>query len=223
VATVVEGQPLYGKAVEINKEWVLGKTVTLVEDSEITEEEGILLRFVFVEDRFVNRELIGSGFAGPADYNACIDDFLNVYTGALESDAGYASMDVEMYGVPYYDTPPAGYFEEEAGRSDEIVISDLFYNGEKGAQEADEYVEIRNEGAAAIQLKDWTLSDESGHVFVFPNFGLEAGQSCRIYTNEAHPEWCGFNYESAQAIWGNSGDCAILRDAEGRLVDQECY
>ena len=102
-------------------------------------------------------------------------------------------------------------------------IVEIFSNGIKGTQEPDEYVEILNEGTVSIQLKDWMLSDESGHSFIFPEFMLEPGKRCRIYTNEDHPEWCGFSFENSQAIWGNSGDCATLRDRQALIVDEACY
>jgi hypothetical protein len=72
-------------------------------------------------------------------------------------------------------------------------------------------------------LKDWSLSDKSKHTFIFPDFLLEPGKGCRIYTNEYHSDWCGFNFESSQAIWGNSQDCATLKDGKGQIVDQTCY
>jgi len=103
-----------------------------------------------------------------------------------------------------------------------VVIVNVFYDG-AGANEPDEYVEIRNDGGTAAQLFNWTLSDESAHVFSFPDFNLQPGQTCRIYTNENHPEWCGFSYGSGAAIWNNGGDCATLRDGNGQLVDQYCY
>ena len=46
------------------------------------------------------------------------------------------------------------------------------------------------------------------------------GQVCRIYTNEYHPECCGFNYGSGSAIWNNTGDCAYLRDGQSTLIDE---
>jgi hypothetical protein len=103
-----------------------------------------------------------------------------------------------------------------------VVIVNIFYDG-AGANEPDEYVEIRNDGGTAAQLFNWTLSDESAHVFTFPDFSFQPGQTCRIYTNENHPEWCGFSYGSGAAIWNNGGDCATLRDENGQLVDQYCY
>lgn len=106
---------------------------------------------------------------------------------------------------------------------DHLISVIVIYDGKKGEQEPDEYVEIENEGDHAIQLKDWTLSDNSGHTFLFPEYLLAPEEICRIYTNEYHPESCGFNYESSQAIWGNKGDCATLRDADGIIREQYCY
>jgi hypothetical protein len=52
---------------------------------------------------------------------------------------------------------------------------------------------------------------------------MQPGQVCRVYTNEFHPEWCGFNYGRGSAIWNNSGDCAYLRDGQGNPIHEYCY
>jgi hypothetical protein len=111
--------------------------------------------------------------------------------------------------------PPAG----------NVKIADIFYDGVKGSQEPDEYVEIHNSGSGAVQLEGWTLRDAAStpHVFTFPNFLMQPGQTCRVYTNEFHEAWCGFSYGSGSAIWNNTGDCAYLRDSGGLLVDSYCY
>jgi len=221
--TIVEGQPLFKQAVEINKELVLGKTVTLVEDEGGRDADGVLLRFVFVDDTFVNRQLIQSGYAQADGNGSCMDDFIAIMEAAFESDVGFSGMKAEIYGDPFSDTPPAGYYNEVNDEIYHIEITKVFYDGEMGTHEPDEYVEIRNDDVEAIQLKGWTLSDESDHIFMFPIFKIEPGQTCRIYTNEEQPDWCGFNYKSKSAIWGNNGDCAILRDGEGVIIDKTCY
>jgi phosphatidylserine/phosphatidylglycerophosphate/cardiolipin synthase-like enzyme len=104
-----------------------------------------------------------------------------------------------------------------------VVITDIFYDGVEGSQEPDEYVEIRNDDSVAIQLQNWTLRDEANHAFTFPSYLMQPGQTCRIYTNENHPEWCGFSYGSGSAIWNNSGDCADLRDSSGSTIDTYSY
>jgi hypothetical protein len=103
-----------------------------------------------------------------------------------------------------------------------VVIVTIHYDG-LGSSEPDEYVEIRNDDTLAIYLDNWTLTDEANHVFTFPNFVIIPTFSCRIYTNEIHPDWCGFSYGSGSAIWNNGGDTATLRDGNGALIDDYSY
>ena len=103
-----------------------------------------------------------------------------------------------------------------------VIINDIFFDG-AGSSEPNEYVEIQNVDKKRIQLKDWILHDIANHVFTFPDFVIQPNQTCRIYTNENHPEWCGFNYESGSAIWNNGGDTAYLRDANGTLIDDYSF
>jgi hypothetical protein len=113
----------------------------------------------------------------------------------------------------------------EESTTSKIVIIKIFYNGVNGNKEPDEYVEIQNDGSGPTNLNGGILHDEDNkHRFKFPNYIIEPGAVCRIYTNESHPEWCGFNFgESGSAIWNNDGDCAYLYDIQGNLVHQKCY
>lgn len=103
-----------------------------------------------------------------------------------------------------------------------IDIIDIFYDG-AGSSEPDEYVEIKNADNHPIQVQGWTLRDNANHVFTFPNFVMQPGQVCRVYTNQNQPQWCSFNYGSGSAIWNNTGDCATLRNSSNQQVDQYCY
>ena len=105
----------------------------------------------------------------------------------------------------------------------DVVITSIFYDGVQGPAEPDEYVQIRNDDAISIQLANWTLRDQAGHTFTFPAHLIQPGQTCRIYTGEHHPEWCGFSYGSSSAIWNNGGDCAYLHDPTATLIDTHCY
>lgn len=103
-----------------------------------------------------------------------------------------------------------------------VDITSIYYNG-SGSSEPDEYVVIKNIDTHNIQLQGWTLRDNANHIYTFPSFSMVPQQICRIYTNQSHPEYCGFNYGSSSAIWNNTGDCAFLRNAQGTQVDQYCY
>lgn len=98
-----------------------------------------------------------------------------------------------------------------------VSIPDIHFDG-TGSSEPDEYVEIKNRDTFPIQLQNWTLRDEEDHIFTFPSFVILPGQICRVYTNEDHPEWCGFNFGSDSAIWGNIEDTAYLSDSNGKVI-----
>jgi hypothetical protein len=61
-------------------------------------------------------------------------------------------------------------------------------------------------------------------VLWFPDFVLQPGQECRVYTDEDHPESCGFNFHyTSSAIWANKGECGHLFDPSGAEVSTYCY
>jgi hypothetical protein len=107
--------------------------------------------------------------------------------------------------------------------SSSIALGRIFRWGVNGPQEPDEYVEIRNNAIKPMQLEGYTLRDGADNVYTFPYFVILPGQVCRVYTNELHPEWCGFSFGSASAIWDNDGDCATLHDSTDELADEYCY
>lgn len=95
--------------------------------------------------------------------------------------------------------------------------------------ESDEYVQVTNQGTAAQDMTGWWIKDagDPGQDFYFPGgFVLAPGQSCRVYTNEDHPEYCnGFamSFHSGTAIWNNDGDCGYLFNHESQEVSRRCY
>lgn len=84
-----------------------------------------------------------------------------------------------------------------------------------GPNQADEYVELYNEGAQQVDLNGWTLKAiriaDNTIIDTF-RFGsgaiIAAGQICRIYTNVlVAPDNCGFSggFASAEPIWPDNG------------------
>lgn len=108
--------------------------------------------------------------------------------------------------------------------SGDVVISSVRYDGDVLQVESDEYAVILNRGGVAVNLGGWRLNaGEPDQNFYFPSFDLQPGQSCRIYTNEAHPESCGFSFGRGDAIWRNSNDCGYLYNAGGAEVSRFCW
>lgn len=105
-----------------------------------------------------------------------------------------------------------------------ITITDIFYDGEEGRSEPDEYAVIKNTGNSAVNLGGWRLNaGAEGQDFYFPDHTIAPGEVCRVYTNEDHLESCGFSFRSGQAVWANSGDCGYLYNKAGEEVSSYCY
>lgn len=110
------------------------------------------------------------------------------------------------------------------GNTGDVRITKIFFDGAVHQTEADEYVEIKNFDAKAIRLQGWKLHDAGPvHTYTFPNYLIQPGQVCRVYTNENHPEWCGFNWKNGSAIWNNNGDTATLKDGSGKVISTCSY
>ncbi len=108
--------------------------------------------------------------------------------------------------------------------ADNVQITDIFYDGVVPRVESDEYAEITNLGGQTANLSGWRLNaGDPGQDFWFPSFNLAPGQSCRVYTNENHPEHCGFSFGSGKALWNNGGDCGSLYNAGGKKASTFCY
>jgi hypothetical protein len=104
-----------------------------------------------------------------------------------------------------------------------LRLGRLNYDGAVRSVESDEWMEIVNVGGSPLDIGGWRLQDDDGNVFVFPSHVMEPGASCRVYTNEYHPESCGFSFGSGKAIWGNDGDMVMLIDPSGNVVDRKCW
>jgi endonuclease YncB( thermonuclease family) len=203
---------------ERNRELVEGKTILLIKDRSDVDGEGRLLRYVLAGSVFVNRQLVESGYAvavsSPPDISC---DLIFQEAEKLARAAGrglWSSTSTPSRTIPTLTPTPSG-----AG---DLIIVKISPTG-TAWQEPEEYVEIFNDGAQSVQLKDWTIRDTKGHVFAFPNFILGPQQYCRVYTDLYLPEHCGFTYYSLSPIWENDGDCAYLKDGDGILIDMYCY
>lgn len=95
IDTPERGDTFYSEASNVNEELVLGKRVTLVRDVSETDRYGRLLAYVFVDELFVNYEIVRRGYAAPATFPpdvACADTFAEAARLACEDGAGLCSI-----------------------------------------------------------------------------------------------------------------------------------
>ena len=107
-----------------------------------------------------------------------------------------------------------------------MIIECIFFDGLVPTSEADEYVQIINQGPGAVDLAGWQLRDVADGLptFEFPSQQLAAGGKVRVYTNQVHSEWGGFSFGRGTSIWNNSTpDAAGLFDPQGIQVSTKSY
>ncbi len=104
--------------------------------------------------------------------------------------------------------------------TDDVVITELNYNNP--GNDDYEFVELFNNGPAAIDMTDWTISDAVD--FTFPAFTLNAGEYAIVANNAAAFE-AAFGIMPFQftGALNNTGEDVILSDATGAQADIVSY
>jgi endonuclease YncB( thermonuclease family) len=201
------------EAARLNRQLVEGKVVQLEKDISETDHYGRLLRYVYVDDTFVNAELVRQGLASAKAYEP--DTKYRSYFEELEAKARQ-----DKIGI-WQEVQPSVPISVQ-----NVQITYIFYDGIVPRVESDEYVEITNLGDKPQDLTGCLLMDisEGYPSFIFPSYILAPGESIRVYTNEIHPEWGGFSFGYSKAIWNNTEpDVAVLYDNQGNLISQKSY
>lgn len=156
--------------------------------------------------------VVGAGLAFIAIYLSVIIMF----------DNAEATSPAQNNGVPVYTFPHDG-----------VVIECIAYDGMVDPLESDEYVQIYNQANHTIRLNNWELRDitDDGPTFRFPDAEIAPGQRLRVYTNELHPDWTGFqnrglSFGAAEQVWDNDVeqfDVAALFNAQGEEIGRAGY
>ncbi len=146
---------------------------------------------------------------------------------------GRASADEAGVGgpwrVPSEATPGAQNVVES---TDDVVINEIQYHHEPHSQEgepvtdvAEEWIELYNRGAEAVDLGGWQLVDAVG--FAFPSGTVLAPDSYLVVAGDAaalreeHPDIAVVGSYSGGL--GNGGDRVLLLDARGNPADEVRY
>jgi LysM repeat protein len=93
----------------------------------------------------------------------------------------------------------------------QVVIADVINWGTVNS----EMVELRNVGNV-VNLQGWTLSSESGEIFIFPEIRLQNGQRVRLYTRQGTDTPAALYWGREDAVWAE-GDTITLTDSAGQV------
>ena len=204
INTPESGKPYSQEATEFLTSMLMGKEVTLVNDSKNDDSDsyGRLLSHVYINDTLVNYEIIKVGLA-----------FWYPYTSGTDMD--------EMYeeAQHYASNNTLGLWTES---SYNLTIDYIEYDPE--GEEADgEYLVLTNQENYNISMVGWYLQDEAAQTAYEFNFTIMNNTSIRIYTGLGTDNETTLFWGWHQGIWNNSGDFAIIQDQNGYMVDNYRY
>lgn len=210
------GQSCSSEATAKLKEFVFGKEVTLEQDVSDKDQYGRLLRYVYIDDTFVNLEMVRLGFAHKYEYGSNIK-----YSSRFEQ----AEDEAKQNEGCLWKTSQENYINDQC-----IYITNFHFNaaGDDNYNLNDEYVIFGNKCSYSIEMTGWTIKDETAsHIYRIPSFTFQFGATFTLYTgigtNTNSALYWGRTSGDYAAIWNNGGDTLFLRDSNGNLVLSKSY
>jgi len=204
------GQPHSAEAKRKLRELIEGKEVTLEKDITDKDQYGRLLRYIWLDDLFVNLEIVRQGYANAYTYPPDVkyqDQILVAEKEARERQIGlWVQAKIETSII-------VSYMHADADGNDNYNLND-------------EYIIFKNIGSSAIDMTGWTIKDEVTHIFTFPSFYFASGATITLYSGSGTDTTDRLYWnrdDESYAIWNNSGDTIYLRDANGNLALEYSY
>lgn len=180
-----------------NRELIVGRDILLYKDVSDRDRFDHLLRYVFVDDKFINYELVSQGYASALDEppdTACAFLFKeaenSVKAAALGIWAPHTPQPIEIFA-----------------NTNLIIFS---------VNKGEEFVDIQNVGDGAIDLSGWKLVSELGKEECKLSGVIHPYEIVRLFSGIDQPGFsCGF----AKPIWDDKEpDPAVLYDPDGNEV-----
>lgn len=206
INTPERGQPFYKEATEANRRLAEGQAAWMVLDTQPTDRFGRTLAYLWIQDRFVNLELVSQGYANAYTEPPNVrysEEILAAEQEARNAQAGLWAL---------ADVP--------------IRIREINYDapGPDHQNPNGEWIAFENKGSEAILLSGFTLKDEANHIYTFPSVYLEPSTVIELHSGQGR-DGGGTLYWglSEDAVWSNNGDSAYLRNPQGKLVDYYTY
>ena len=200
INTPETGQPYYSEATDKLTELVEGKTVTLKKDKDPEDQYGRWLRYVYLDDVFVNLEMVKGGYA---------------LSYRFEPNTKHADE---------FDDA-----EEEARNAGRVMwapsnftvsVAELHYDAEgpDGDNLNDEYVIFENPTNNVLDMTGWMLQDTSNNMYTFSPFYLANGSTVTLHSGSGTDSSEHLYWDNGNPIWNNDGDTLVLRDSEELFV-----
>lgn len=216
VNTAEIGQPYAEEARDFNRSLVLGKKVRLQYDVQQKDRYGRILAYVFVDNMFVNLELVKNGFA----VSETIQPNVKYQQEIIEAQKQARNACLNIW---------EGLCSTPTNKENCVKITTIHYDaeGNEADNKNDEWISLQNSCSTTVYLEGWLIKDNSAsNSYTFPTFSLPANKTVVIHSG------CGNNTqtdlywkcpEQKNAIWNNDSDHAFLYNQSKILVSDYSY
>lgn len=200
------GEPCFGESRARLKELVLDETVTLQRDVTDMSYYGRYLRYVFVDELFVNEVMIKEGLAKYVEpkNNTKYSDLL--YAAEVYAMSNRLCIWKELEADPCLFI---AYFNYDAEGVDEFNLND-------------EFVTFRNICKAPFDLTDWTIED-SAEIYKFSEFILGPEAGVTLHSGKGQDTKLHLYWGSELSVWDDKSDTLYLRNPNGDLIIKYHY
>ena len=203
-------EPFFLKAKRLNESLVLRKKIRLEFDQERMDAYNRLLAYVYIGDQMVNARMVGEGlahafFIGPnRKYQSLL---LRTQAEAKQRKAG-------MWSV--------------GGRPKDLKVTNVHLGDPEKPDPSSPYVRIVNLSQGPTRLSGYTLSNESGKKYLFPNVSLDPGYTVIVVSTEGKDGadergQLVVHWPDQKTVWDAQEDTAFLTDSHGGVIDQFHY
>lgn len=200
-----EGQSFYEEAKILNSLLVENKNVSLEYDVQKYDQNGRLLAYVFLDDLFINLQIVKEGMA-----------FVYIVTPNSKYSAEFmkAQKEAQEKGLGLWSKSTSDLKISE-------IQPDHNYDGEDDLN--NEWVKITNYSSTQVDMTGFSLLDLANHRYEFPFFTLKGSSSVVVHTGFGIDTDSDLYWNSNRAIWNNNGDTIFLYDNLGNLIDSAKY
>ncbi|MXR40857.1 endonuclease [Halobaculum sp. WSA2] len=203
---------------------LLGQEVTLAFDANEPRRGYYDRLLVYVHDDggSFNYALIDRGLARVYDSSfERGDTFYAAEERAMQAGRGLWSCRDGTPAPPGEDETTATATVTATRTGDGVVVSRIHADAEgaDGENLNDEYVVLTNRGDEAVDLAGWTLSDEAGFTYEFPEgTTIAAGATLTLHVGSGEDTETDLYWGRSRPTLNNDGETVTLRDASGALV-----
>ncbi|MBM3709037.1 MAG: hypothetical protein FJW61_01245 [Actinobacteria bacterium] len=193
----------YEESGEVLRIIVEDKKVRLEKDITNRDLYGRFLRYVYLDDLFVNLEMVKRGFA-------------NVFT--MAPDVKYA--DILVMAERYARENELGLWQKSLTSGIKVTVN-YDAEGDDRKNLNGEYVILENSNSYDIDIGGWSIKDSATNIYDFGNFIFKSNSRIFLYTGSGKDsiEEGKFYWGSTKPVWNNDHDTLYLRDREGLLVE----